>query len=87
MAAAEQSGPSATKPPTYDELVRLVGELRPSQLAAIEALGATVNEIEQAVAYASLADDVMGEERISLMGRAAEVYEIITANEALDDER
>ncbi len=76
-----------SKPPAYDELVRLVGDLRPTQLAAIEKLQATIEEVEEAVAYAAGEDDIMGEARIPLMGRAAEVYEIITADEAMDEER
>ena len=91
MTTSEQKHPgsqaSASRPPSYDELVRLVGELQPAQLAEIEKLQATVNEIEEAVAFATGEDDVMGEERIPLIGRAAEVYEIITADEALDEER
>lgn len=78
---------NATQPPSYEELVRLVGELEPERLAEIERLQATINEIEEAVAYASGEDDVMGEARIPLIGRAAEVYEIITADEATDEER
>lgn len=72
--------------PSYEELVRLVGELEPERLAEIEKLQATINEIEEAVAYATGEDDVMGEARIPLIGRAAEVYEIITADEAMDEE-
>lgn len=78
---------SAAKPPSYEELVRLVGELEPERIAEIESLQATIAEIEDAVAYATGEDDVMGEARIPLMGRAAEVYEIITADEAVDEER
>jgi hypothetical protein len=78
---------SASKPPSYDELVRLVGELEPVRLAEIEKLEATVEEIEEAVAYATGEDDIMGEERIPLIGRAALVYEILTADEAMEEER
>lgn len=78
---------SASETPTYNELVRLVGELEPVRLAAIERLQATVAEVEEAVAFAAGEDDVMGEERIPLSGRAAQVYEIITAEEAFEEER
>lgn len=73
--------------PSYLELVRLVGDLPESQLAEIERLNATVAEIEQAVAFASGESDVMGDARIRLSGRAAEVYRIITTNDVADDER
>jgi hypothetical protein len=73
--------------PTYEELVQLVGDLEPARLAAIETLGATIAEVEEAVAYAAGEDDVMGEARLPLIGRAAAVYEIIVADEAYGDER
>lgn len=78
---------TGSEPPSYDELVRLVGELEPVRLAEIEQLQATVNEIEEAVAFAAGEDDVMGEARVPLIGRAAEVYEILIADEAMDDEQ
>jgi hypothetical protein len=78
---------NAAQPPSYEELVRLVGELDAERLAEIELLHATVSEIEEAVAFATGEDDVMGEARIPLIGRAAEVYEIITADETTDEER
>ena len=78
---------NASQPPSYEELVRLVGELEPTRLAEIEQLQATINEIEEAVAFATGEDDVMGEARVPLIGRAAEVYEIITADEATDEEQ
>jgi len=82
-----QSRQSATKPPSYDELVRLVGALEPARLAEIERIQATVAEIEDAVAYAAGEDDVMGEARIPLTGRAAEVYEILVADQEFEEER
>lgn len=91
MSASEQDDTmvqsNASQPPSYEELVRLVGELEPVRLAEIEQLQATINEIEEALAYASGEDDVMGEARVPLIGRAAEVYEIITSDEATDEER
>ncbi len=82
-----EASSSASKSPSYPELVRLVGELEPVRLADIEKLQATVEEIEEAVAYAMGEDDVMGEARIPLIGRAAQVYEILAANEAMEEER
>lgn len=89
--ASEEKRPetqsSALKPPSYDELVHLVGELVPTRLAEIERLQATIAEIEEAVAYATGEDDIMGEARIPLIGRAAEVYEILVADQAMEEER
>ena len=67
--------------------MRLVGELKPERLAEIEQLQATISEIEEAVAFSTGEDDIMGEARIPLIGRTAEVYEIITADEAVEEER
>lgn len=78
---------NTAQPPSYEELVRLVGELEPARLAEIELLHATISEIEEAVAFATGEDDVMGEARIPLIGRAAEVYEIITSDEVGNEER
>lgn len=90
MATAERkhSGvqSNAAQPPSYEELVRLVGELEPVRLAEIEQLHATINEIEEAVAFAAGEDDIMGEARVPLIGRAAEVYDIIMSDEAIDEE-
>ena len=91
MSAFEQKNveipSSASTPPSYEELVRLVGQLDSERLAEIEQLQATINEIEEAVAYATGEDDIMGEARIPLIGRAADVYEIITSDEAMDETR
>jgi len=83
----DNPGSRAPQRPTYDDLVRLVGDLEPARLAAIEALGATIVEVEEAVAYAVGEDDVMGKARLPLIGRAAAVYEILVADEAYEDER
>ena len=91
MSASDQkiagAQPNVSKPPSYEELVRLVGVLEPARLAEIEKLQATIEEVEEAVAYATGEDDVMGEARIPLIGRAAAVYEIIITDETVDEER
>jgi len=91
MAASERKNAglqsNVSNPPSYEELVHLVGKLEPAKLAEIEQLQATINEIEEAVAYASGEDDVMGEARIPLIGRAADVYEIIKTDGTMDEER
>jgi len=87
LPVAVETDLSGSRPPTYDELVRLVGDLEPAQIAAIERLGATIDEIEEALAYAVGEDDVMGEARLPLIGRVADVYEILIADQEFEDER
>jgi hypothetical protein len=81
---AAQSPP----PVTHEDVIRLCGEMPDWKVSRILASGATASDLEVAVAWASGEDDVMGEERLPLSGRAAELYEIITADEDLwSDER
>jgi hypothetical protein len=70
----------------HDEVRRLCGDIVDWKLNAIVATGATVAEIEEAVAWVSGADDVMGEERKPLSGKVAEVYDILTADDEWEDE-
>ena len=53
MSASEQDNTmvqsNTPQLPSYEELVRLVGELEPVRLAEIEQLQATINEIEEAL--------------------------------------
>ena len=48
----------------------------------------TAEELDEAVAWAEAEDDVMGDQRRSLSGTAARIYEIlITRKEQGDEER
>jgi hypothetical protein len=68
--------------PTLSEIAKIVRDDDPEKLARILATGATIAEIEQAVLWASGAEDVLGEAPHPLEGRAALVYDILTADEA-----
>ena len=74
-------------PLSHDTVVRIAGDVSDAKAVAIIASGASLDELEQAVAWASLEDDVMGKERRTLTGIVAELYEILTADEADEDER
>jgi hypothetical protein len=85
--AVKQADQSSTAV-TSEDVIRLCGEMADWKLSRILASCATTNDLEVAVAWARGEDDVMGEERLPLSGRAAELYEIITADEDLwGDER
>ena len=72
----------------HDDVRRICGDVVDSTVEAIIETGATLEELEEAIAWASGEDDVMGEERKPLTGRAAEVYDILAADEEFaEDER
>ncbi len=72
---------------THEMVVGLIGEIGNDRIAAILALSPTSEDLEEAVAWAAGESDVMGEERLPLTGLAAQVYDILTAGEAYNDER
>ncbi|MFP3943484.1 MAG: hypothetical protein ACLFWF_06310 [Alphaproteobacteria bacterium] len=59
------------------DIVRLFGDIEDQKIVEILATGASHAELEQAAAYLLHEDDVMGELRRPLTGRAARVYEIV----------
>jgi hypothetical protein len=74
-------------PLSHDTLVTMLGDISDAKAAAIIATGASLNDLEQAIAWAGQENDVMGRERHPLSGVVAEVYEIMTADEEYGDER
>jgi hypothetical protein len=77
--------PNSKQAVTHDMVVHLVGEIGNARIAAILAIGPTLEEIEEAVAWAAGESDVMGEERLPLSGVAAQVYDLLTADEDYDN--
>ncbi|MDH3701930.1 MAG: hypothetical protein OEU46_11490 [Alphaproteobacteria bacterium] len=72
----------------HDDVVRLVGDLEDAKVAEILAIAPTLEELEEAVAWAEAESDVMGESGKSLSGAAARVYEILmTRKDFGEDER
>ena len=84
---AEQNPCSPGKPLDADEVRRIAGEIDDVKLVAILELGASVAELEAAVAWAEGESDVLGEARERLSGRVGQLYEILTAGEEWEDER
>ena len=72
---------------TGEAVRELVGDITDAKVASILALGPTLEDVEEAVAWAAGESDVMGEERLPLSGIAARVYEIVVADEDYPDER
>jgi hypothetical protein len=68
-------------------ILEIAGNIEDAKVAAIERSGATRNQLEAAVAWAAGQSGVMGKQHQPLSGAVAEIYEILTADEAFDDER
>ena len=75
------------RPATLAEIREMVGDVEAARLEAILAIGATPAQIEEAMAWASGASDVMGAGlQRPLSGPVAAVYEILTSElPPLDD--
>ena len=72
---------------TASEAVDILGPMPDARIAAILATGATIEQLEEAAAWAAGESDVMGEMRRPVSGPVAAVYEILTADEALAEDR
>jgi hypothetical protein len=88
MIVSQAGDRKAAKPGlTRAEILRVAGDIGDAKVAAIEASGARLEELEEAVAWAAGESDVMGELRLPLVGRTSALYDILTADEAYGDER
>lgn len=72
---------------THDVIRDIVGDIEDAKAAAIIATGATAEDLEEAVAWASGESDMMGDMERPLAGVIAQVYDILTAEEELEEER
>lgn len=72
---------------THDDVRCLCGDLTDENATAILAAGGRLEDLETAVAWAAGESDVMGEARRLLASASGRIYEILTRDEALWDER
>jgi hypothetical protein len=70
----------------HDDVVRLCGDIEDWKVSAILGTGATIEELEEAVAWSIGEDDVMGEERKPLSGKVAQIQEILASDEIDEEE-
>jgi len=70
----------------HDEVRRMCGEISDRKIADIMTSGATMEELEIALAWAAGESDVMGKERHPLSGTAKLVYEILMTGEEWPNE-
>jgi hypothetical protein len=71
---------------TASDVRRLCGDILDWRVSAIVATGGTLDDLETALAFANGEDDVMGEDRRALAGSAAQIYELVVAEEEFPDE-
>ncbi len=69
------------------EILEIAGNIEDAKVAAIERSGTTIEQLEEAVTWASGLSGVMSKERHPLSGVVAELYEILTVDEDYGDER
>lgn len=79
--AEGRSGPAGRA-----DVVRLFGDIEDHKIVEILATGASFREMEEAAAWLVREDDVMGNLRRPLTGKAARVYEIVGREEEELDE-
>lgn len=81
MIAAQSRGGNKPAMATLDDLLRLVGGADERKVLAILALHPTISEIEQAALWATGDGDVLAKAGHPLSGTAAEVLDILIADE------
>jgi hypothetical protein len=72
---------------THEQIAGVAGEIDDMRAAEIIATGATIEELEEAVAWAARESDVMGDLRLRGSSVVGQVYDLLTAEEKLGDER
>ena len=71
---------------THHEVTRILGPIVDAKVSAILAAGASLEDLEEAAQWIAGESYVMGELERPLTGVAAEVYEILTADEVDEEE-
>ncbi|MDP6475711.1 MAG: hypothetical protein QF894_12480 [Alphaproteobacteria bacterium] len=81
------AGSGTATPASAEDLRHLLGDIEAEQAAEILKLGASYEDIEVALTRADGESDVMANQRKPLSGLAGAVYEIITADTDIGEER
>jgi len=72
---------------TRNRVVSMVGQLEDAKIAAILAANATVQDLEEAIAWAEAESDVMGEMEKRLTEPAVRIYRILMTSKATEPDR
>jgi hypothetical protein len=70
---------------TAEEVERILGDVNAHKVVEILALKPTVAELEQATLWKTGQDDVLASARLKLTGKAAQIYDILSADEEEDE--
>ncbi len=90
--ATNRTDPSAAAAPgsstlTHDVIHEAVGDIGDAAIAAIMETGATLEQFDEAAALAGGESDVISATRIHPDPVVQAVYELLTANQAYDEDR
>ncbi len=72
-------------PLTHDDVVAAIGNVDDDMIVAIIATGATLDELVEAHAWACDDTDTLADSGVTLTGRVAQVYDILTADQDWPD--
>jgi hypothetical protein len=79
--------PAANQRLDPESVVRLCGDILDGTVTAIVDTGASLSDLEAAMAFLYGESDTMGEERRPLTGAAAEIYDLLATEQDTADER
>ena len=83
MKASEHKPPSLTP----QDVRGIVGDLDDARIAGILATGATAEQLEEAMVWASGESDLMGDLERPLAGAVAQLYDILMTGEEFPEDR
>jgi hypothetical protein len=72
---------------THEDVARIAGPIEDERIVMILAAEPTAEELEEAVAWAAGEGDIVGKLERPLSGTVAELYAILTTDEAFEEER
>ncbi|HEX6980260.1 MAG TPA: hypothetical protein VF342_13260 [Alphaproteobacteria bacterium] len=81
----DKAGGTTSERLTFEQIRSIVGDIADPKATAIAATGASADELWQAYLYAQGYGDVLDRSGHSLTGVVAEIYDILTADEELDE--
>ena len=83
---SRDAGAMKTRTITPEDVIQVIGRIEDERIVAIVATGGTLEDLEEAAMYAEQEDDVMGELRKPLTGVAADIYDILTRDQYLEED-
>ena len=87
MESAKAPGRAADRRVTRAQVIEIAGRLDDFKIAAILETGASVEELEEAAAWATGESDVMGDMRLRPTPAVKALYDILTAEQKFPEER